>query len=334
MSRVVQLFASLVLLCCLSGLILPQNKPFTEEHVAELDPDKFQAFVKTLNAAQIKEYEASAERGDPKAQLIVGLLKIEEAKKIDAAKDYARYYDKKREAASWYQKAAEQNYAPAQYFLALQFESDGLHCDDTNKWMDKAVAAEYRAALHYKGYFYETKRCVEQDYAKAIALYKRASNLGFTIANYSAGEIYDKGLGVPENQKEATVWFLKAAEQGGQLAQNEIGIRISEGIGTKANNNEAVQWFKKSAEQGNVFGACNLALHYARGRGVAKNPLLSLKWMYISHSLDGLKCFPNDFIEYLKPTKTLDNRAWQLAVTWLRRHPDLENNFDERPWMK
>lgn len=26
--------------------------------------------------------------------------------------------------------------------------------------------------------------------------------------------------------------------------------------------------------------------------------------------------------------------AWEAAVIWLRAHPDFDNNFDEKPWMK
>jgi len=303
----------------------------------ELAPDEFRDLVKNLSAVQIQEYEALAKENNPKALVIVGLLRIDESNKARVAKDYEKYRNKQREGLALYRKAAEKDYAPAQYFLAEAYESvefAGLDCDVVNKWLDRAVILEYAPAFWFKAYLYETNRCVKRDYEVALSLYKRANSLGYHSASFRVGKFYSEGLGVPTDEKEAHSWYTIAANRGFGMAQNEMGIRLSEGIGVKANNKQAVNWFKKSAEQGNVFGACNLALHYARGQGVAKNTLLALKWMYISHSIDGLKCFPNDFIEYLKPTKALDQRAWGLAVAWLRQHPELDHNFGERPWMK
>lgn len=122
---------------------------------------------------------------------------------------------------------------------------------------------------------------------------------------------------------------LKEAQLGDSYAQDDVGIYYSENL---RDNKTAVLWFKKSAAQGNVYGACNLALHYAWGRGVAKNPVLSLKWAFISHSLDGLKCFPDDLLQFFKPTRKQVRRSWALTDAFLLSHPELKNNFGQRPW--
>ncbi len=129
--------------------------------------------------------------------------------------------------------------------------------------------------------------------------------------------------------KEAFQKLLEKAKQGDDAAQDDVAIYYSEVL---HDNKTAVVWFKKSAAQGNVLGACNLALHYAWGKGVAKNPVLSLKWAFISHSLDGLKCFPDDFLQFFKPTKSQISRAWKMTDAFLLSHPELKNNFGERPW--
>lgn len=128
--------------------------------------------------------------------------------------------------------------------------------------------------------------------------------------------------------------YLNLAEQGDASAQNELGIRIAEGRGTKPDNKLAVEWFRKSAEQGYALGACNLGLHYARGAGVRKNLVNGFKWFYIANSLDSLKCHPSDYIGLFRPRKAQDKKAWRLAVTWLRAHPDLKDDFGRRPWFK
>jgi hypothetical protein len=58
-----------------------------------------------------------------------------------------------------------------------------------------------------------------------------------------------------------------------------------------------------------------------------------MKRSFISHSLDSLKCHPEDFVAYFKPGKSQIKHGWNLAMAWLRAHPDLDNNFGERPWL-
>ena len=128
--------------------------------------------------------------------------------------------------------------------------------------------------------------------------------------------------------------LLEKAEQGDVNAQNEIGIAYSKGYGVQADQKKAVYWFRKSAEAGYAIGTCNLALHYSLGWGVRKDKTLALKYIFAAHALDGLKCHPSYYIEDMKPTVCQLKIAWEAAVIWLRAHPDFDNNFDEKPWMK
>jgi Sel1 repeat len=127
---------------------------------------------------------------------------------------------------------------------------------------------------------------------------------------------------------------LEEAKQGDAGAQDDVGTLYAEGRGVKRDDRAAVYWLKKSAEQGNRLGTCNLALQYARGQGVARNPVLALKWSLISHALDQLKCFPDDFVDALKPSRAQIKKSAKLALVWLRSHPDLKNEFGESPWLE
>ncbi|MGI8998024.1 MAG: tetratricopeptide repeat protein [Pyrinomonadaceae bacterium] len=128
--------------------------------------------------------------------------------------------------------------------------------------------------------------------------------------------------------------ILESARQGSLNAQNEVGIMYSEGDGVRPNQRKAVYWFRKSAEGGYPLGACNLGLHYGFGWGVPKNKTLLMKWVFIAHLLDGLKCHPADYIEHFKVNECQIEKGWELGVAWMRTHPDLKNSFDERPWME
>jgi len=135
-------------------------------------------------------------------------------------------------------------------------------------------------------------------------------------------------------QKEKSLAnYLDDAIRGDANAQNEVGVIYAEGIGVKRNDMEGVKWFRMSADQGNVYGACNLALHYGRGDGLRKELTMMMKWAFIAHSLNGMRCHPEDFVTLFKPSRSQIKRGWDLAIAWLRAHPELDNSFGDRPWV-
>ena len=124
-----------------------------------------------------------------------------------------------------------------------------------------------------------------------------------------------------------------SAQQGDASAQNELAIAYSEGLGIKPSQVKAVYWFRKRAEQGYVLGVCNLGLHYGRGAGVRRDRTLMMKWVFAANALDGLKCQPADHVEMFKPSECQVEKGWAMAVAWLKAHPSLQNDHDERPWL-
>ena len=136
-------------------------------------------------------------------------------------------------------------------------------------------------------------------------------------------------------QSKSFIALLEKARQGDANAQNELGIAYSEADGVQRDQRRAVYWFLKSAAQGNSLGTCNLGLHYSKGWGVRRNPTLMMKYVFAANALDGLKCNPADYIYSIKPkpTECQIEKGWDLAVAWLRAHPDFKNDHDERPWM-
>lgn len=136
--------------------------------------------------------------------------------------------------------------------------------------------------------------------------------------------------------KEYSTALVVAASKGDASSQNDLAIAYSEGLGIIPDQKTAVYWFRKSAENGYVYGACNYGIHLARGLGVRKNVLQGLKWSFIANAIDGLKCQPGDFIEMYRINQCDAERAWQIALAWLRAHPEIKNvNFGggSRPWM-
>lgn len=135
-------------------------------------------------------------------------------------------------------------------------------------------------------------------------------------------------------QQDFSSSLLEAAKGGDARAQNELAIAYSEGLGVRRSQRAAVHWFSKSAAQGYPLGACNFGLHYGRGAGVRRNRTLMMKWVFVANSLDGLKCQPAVYVALFQPTECKVEKGWEMAVAWLKAHPDLKNNHGQRPWME
>ena len=90
-----------------------------------------------------------------------------------------KYYDegKYNEAAEWFEKAANQGYAEAQYKLGVCY--------------DKGLG-------------------VGQSYEKAAYWFKKAANQGYAYAQFYLGVCYEKGLGVKKDLQKAKFWKDKS----------------------------------------------------------------------------------------------------------------------------
>ena len=95
-----------------------------------------------------------------------------------------------KQAVWWYQKAAEQDYAVAQFNLGVRYDQGG------------------------EGVLLNDK--------EAVKWYRKAANQGFAKAQYNLGVMYDEGEGVLLNDKEAVKWYRKAANQGHAKAQSRL----------------------------------------------------------------------------------------------------------------
>lgn len=106
---------------------------------------------------------------------------------------------------------------------------------------DKCIVAGYAGAMIWKGLLYEEGNGVQQDSAKAAALFHRAAISG-TTAYATLGKLHyatalHLGKGVARDPVEALKWFQTAAAEGDRDAQEFIrtghhtGTRDVNGIG-------------------------------------------------------------------------------------------------------
>jgi TPR repeat protein len=193
--------------------------------------DALDAYKKGDYGAAVHELNTLGEAGDISAQIMLGAL---------YSKGGAVIRDDKI-AVSWFEKAAVQNNAEAQYQL---------------------------------GYLYENSQ-LPRDYVAATSWYHKAAQRGSAKAQARLGALYSAGLGVTKNTNEAVLWFGKAALQGNTDAQFSLGRMYAVGKTVPKNKDLAKGWLTKAAAQGHADALLMLADMYKRGEGVPKDPILA-----------------------------------------------------------
>jgi len=189
------------------------------------------AYKKGNYGAAVKEWTALGEAGDISAQIMLGAL---------YNKGGAVTRDDKI-AAIWFEKAAGQGNAEAQYQLGYLNENGQL----------------------------------PKNFDVAAGWYDKAAQRGSAKAQARLGVLYAEGLGVTKNMNEAILWFGKAALQGNTDAQFALGRMYAVGKTVPKNKDLAKGWLTKAAAHGHADALLMLAGMYERGEGVPKDPILA-----------------------------------------------------------
>jgi TPR repeat protein len=153
------------------------------------------------------------------------------------------------EAVKWFRKAAEQNYAEAQFRL---------------------------------GWCYANGRGVTKNQVEAVKWFRKAAEQNDAPAQNALGFQYVTGQGVAKNEVEAVKWFRKAAAQNNSAGQTNLGICYRTGEGLPKDEAEAVKWYRKAAEQNDPVAQFSLGICHYRGQGVVKDYVESYKWALVA----------------------------------------------------
>ena len=116
------------------------------------------------------------------------------------------------EAVKWYRKAAEQNYAPAQYNLGLCYEHGNGVAEnrvEAAKWYRKAAEQNYADAQYNLGICYEEADAVAEDWVEAYKWLSLAARQGHEAA-----------------KKHMTLLESKLTDAGADCAGTKAGARV------------------------------------------------------------------------------------------------------------
>src|ERR1700757_686306 len=224
------LVPSLLFILLVGSFLTAQQRPDSSNnrlatilHLARLTPDDWRVLF------------SEAESGNGEAQYWLGRI-------YDAGRLLPKDTEK---SLHWYQKSAEQGYAPAEYYLC------------GNRAGQDPVAQE---------------RCMW-----------RAAENGVPEAQFWLGAAFEEHLwfGVTDKQ-EALKWFKRAAGGDDPDAEVELGDHYRDGDAVEQSYALAAEWYRKAAEHvpnlgGAGQGRNNLGNLYMEGLGVPKDYVQAYK---------------------------------------------------------
>lgn len=213
--------------------------------------------------------EDPANQGDPEAQCIMGVLHDDDVVKAD-----------------WFEKAAKQGWAEAQYSLGHSYQYGNGRSQDLEKaaiWIEKAAEQGEVIAQRVLGDCYNYGEGVEENKEKALEYYRLAADSKDPIAQYRLGYAYYYGEGVEEDDTEAAKWFEAAlsrvkvdpvldgwGDEGNCYAL--LGHMHLLGHGVQVDERRAVDLLTKGSDLDDGVAHYYLGMCYRDGTGLAKNP--------------------------------------------------------------
>lgn len=178
-------------------------------------------------ASRVHQWEQAADvtdAGDTQAQYRLG--DIFYYGQYQVAMDYAQ-------AFKWYELAAEQGLAEAQFALAFMWEQGQGTCQDypeAVKWYAAAAEQGYALAQNSLGDMYFYGHGVKQDYSRAVKWYTAAAHNKLTLAQNNLGYMYEKGYGIAQDFQKAMFWYKTAVKHGNADAMYNVGMLYYQGL--------------------------------------------------------------------------------------------------------
>ncbi len=171
------------------------------------------AYAREDYATAFRELSAAESSGDADAEALyrLGLL-------------YARgggVIANLAEALLYYQRAAQQGHAEAQFQLSLvHLGRSGAHRSvPFQDWYRAASERDKEAADRNRELFFPNGFDVQQDAAEAARWSRAAAEQGIADAQANTGLIYARGVGCEPDYAEARRWYLLAAQKQRELSE-------------------------------------------------------------------------------------------------------------------
>jgi TPR repeat protein len=186
--------------------------------------------------------KASAERGDTKAQVRLGV--------VYATGDGVATNE--IEAVQWFRKAAEKGDAAGEYSLGeMYLAGRGVEANlpEGVTWIRRAAEHGDPRGQCNLAALYAQGQGVPRDDDEAAKWMRKAADQGLAAGQFGLGSMYAHGAGVTQSAAEAVKWYRKAADQGDPAAMNNLAYLLATSTDKRTRNpKEAVALAQKAVE--------------------------------------------------------------------------------------
>jgi TPR repeat protein len=177
-----------------------------------------------------------ANKGDVRAELIVGLKYLEgQGAPADA-----------KEAARWLSKASAQGNPIAENTLGALYQNGrGVQADlgQAMRWYEAAAIQGNRHAMSNLAVLYAGGGGGPKNFAEAARWFQRSAGLGFIDAQFDLAVLFERGDGVPQSLLDAYKWYAIAARAGDAVAKAR-----ADAIATQVSGDELAAAQREAAE--------------------------------------------------------------------------------------
>lgn len=153
------------------------------------------------------------------------------------------YYTYPREAAEYFQKAAEKEHVDAQYQLACAYYyGEGVKKNEELcvQWVEKAAAKSHKEAMELLNGIQE-KQKIKREKADFKSSLKQAEK-GDAYAQSRVAEFYLNGTGVKKDIQKGIEWYEKASETDEGYAARQLAKLYAEGGIIPVDEERAAYW--------------------------------------------------------------------------------------------
>lgn len=232
--------------------------------------------------------------------------------------------------AKWLQKAAEQNCAEAQYWLARCYK-DGIGCQVDHQmafdWFSKAAEQDFAEAQYWLACCYLEGEGVDHSDEQALIWLTRVvkqTDVYFDSLNEKSTEVSTNAF--PRRLK-LTDTEGKDYSQGYAEAYLILGDMYAQGLGCERNDDIAIHWYEQAESHGvalNSEANFLLALRYLEGNGVEKDYDRGQDYLMLAIQADhkgAYQWLANAYVRFAFPylSDSEDNdEFFKYAIEWCK----------------
>ena len=161
-------------------------------------------------------------------------------------------------ARAWYEQAAAQGLAKADYNLGLLHKKAGRY-DGAVMAFEAAMALDYGAAFYERGKMLRYGIGGPVLSAQAAAAFERGLNLGNAPAGVELAEMHRLGEGMPQDAAKARGLYQAAAISGNAVALGNLALMYETGLGGVQDHAAAYALYQQAVARGDENAVKNLA---------------------------------------------------------------------------